>query len=208
MCENKKKEYIYDLVNVLNNPTRFQIRYAQNFHLQEKQVLRWLTFKCKTREHVLVKSLKSSSHTKHIVLHLINVCCNHTSFKLQWTRITAVLKVVIIESTSASSLFIMVRDRRKESKTRNLKLTFLTRLSPWNKIKVIKSKQGYNRAKFKRSCFNAAREKANFFLFFSKWTNVPFISLQYVWSSKRWYIHNLLDVLNNYLKFQLNQMKT
>ena len=24
MCENKKKEYIYDLVNVLNNPTQFQ----------------------------------------------------------------------------------------------------------------------------------------------------------------------------------------
>ena len=182
------------------------IRYAQNFHLQEEQVLRWLTFKCKTREHVLVKSLKSSSHTKHIVLHLINLCCNHAPFELQWTRITAVLKVVIIESMSASSLFIMVRDRRQESKTHNLKLKFLTRLSPWNKIKVIKSKQGYNRAKFKRSCFNAARENANFF--FSKWTNVPFISLDHVWSSKRWYVHNLLEVLNNYLKFQLNQMKT
>ena len=137
------------------------IRYAQNFHLQEEQVLRWLTFKCKTREHVLVKSLKSSSHTKYTVLHLINVCCNHTPFKLQWTRITAVLKVVIIESMSASSLFIMVRDRRQESKTHNLKLKFLTRLSPWNKIKVIKSKQGYNRAKFKRSCFNDVQEKAN-----------------------------------------------
>ena len=185
-------------------------RYAENFHLQEEQVLRWLTFKCKTREHVLVKSLKSSSHTKYTVLHLINVCCNHTPFKLQWTRITAVLKVVIIESMSASSLFIMVRDRRQESKTHNLKLTFLTRLWPWNKNKVIKSKQGYNRAKFKRSCFNAARYKANgfFFILSWKWTNVPFISLEYVWSPKRWYIHNLLDVLNNYLKFQLNQIKT
>ena len=38
--------------------------------------------------------------------------------------------------------------------------------------------------------------------------NMSIISLEYVWSPKRWYIHDLLDVLNNPVKFQFNQIRT
>ena len=64
-------------------------------------------------------------------------------------------------------------------------------------------KQGYNHAKFTRSCFNVVREKANVkvFLFcfvFFKWENMSIISLEYVRSTKkRCYIYNLADALNN-----------
>ena len=48
-------------------------------------------------------------------------------------------------------------------------------------------KQGYNYAKFKRSCFNGVQEKVD--LIFG---NMSIISLEHVQKIKKWYIHDLL----------------
>ena len=53
---------------------------------QEQQTLRWLTLKLKIEKKKSVSFVSSAhtSYTMHTVLDLLNVCSNHTMFKLQW----------------------------------------------------------------------------------------------------------------------------
>ena len=79
--------------------------------------------------------------------------------------------------------------------------------------------QGHNHAKFERchSNSNNVQEKGNIkvflfvclfgvFLFFSE--NIPVISPEHMQKSKKWYIDDLLYVINNQAKFQLNWIRT
>ena len=52
----------------------------------------------------------------------------------------------------------------------------------WNEN--VDLKQGYNHAKFERSCFNSVRKKRQHFKVFFKGDNMSIISLQHVWNSK------------------------
>ena len=70
--------------------------------------------------------------------------------------------------------------------------------------------QGYNQAKFERSSFNGVLpQKAMFFFFFFKQGNMLFISLETCAKNlKKSGSHDLLDVINNHTKFQLNCIRT
>ena len=48
----------------------------------------------------------------------------------------------------------------------------------------VKTEEGYNHAKFERSCFNGVQDKASLNFFF-QWGNMSIISLAYVQSSKK-----------------------
>ena len=69
-------------------------------------------------------------------------------------------------------------------------------------------KQGYNYAKFERSCFNGVREKHNIIFFVSNQEICKLSPLDMCYHQKRWYIYELLEILNNPMKCQLNQIRT
>ena len=77
--------------------------------------------------------------------NLFNVCGNHTTFKLKRTRIQTTKVAVYISNTPV--IF-------KQSQGHQ---TYNDNVDP---------QQGYNHAKFERSCFNGVREKAKFKVFF------------------------------------------
>ena len=75
----------------------------------------------------------------------------------------------------------------------------------WNEN--VDLKQGYNHAKFERSCFNSVGKKSQHFKKNFKGDNMSIISLEHVHNHTQWYVHNLLDAINNHTKFQLNQIR-
>ena len=94
------------------------------------------------------------SHRNHIVHNLLNVCSNHTTFKLQRTRIQNKQFAAYISDTPVTL---------KQSKPHQT----------WNDN--VDPTQGYNYAKFERSHNNGVREKANVKGFFKQW-NISVIS--------------------------------
>ena len=71
---------------------------------------------------------------------------------------------------------------------------------------LVDPKQGYNDKKFKKPHLNSVCEKAN--KVFVKSGNRSITSLEYVQKPKIMVYHDLLDVLDNPTKFQLNQIRT
>ena len=67
--------------------------------------------------------------------------------------------------------------------------------------------QGYNHTKCLRSCFKSVREKSTVKVFSNKeiCQLSPMIMCQ---NQKQWYMHELLDVISNHTKFQLNWIRT
>ena len=65
--------------------------------------------------------------------------------------------------------------------------------------------QGYDNTKFEKPCLNSVREKANDGVSVRS-GNMSIICLEYVRKSK--IVVDLLDVLNNRTKFQLNRIRT
>ena len=104
--------------------------------------------------------------------------------------------------------------RGQDSNTRNLQFTFLTHLWPWNNVKVIKPGmtmqtpgKEYNYAKFERSCINGVWEKANIKVISTE--KICQLSLLNMSNHQtRWYVHDLLNILNNPIMFQLNKTRT
>ena len=74
------------------------------------------------------------------VTQYFNVCSSHTTFKLQRTRIQNTQIAVYISDTL---------------------VTFKQRQGHQTKNDNVDSNQGYNHAKFERSCFKSVREKGN-----------------------------------------------
>ena len=64
-------------------------------------------------------------------------------------------------------------------------------------------KQGYNHAKFERFCVNGVQENAIVKAFFTR-GNMSLTSFEHAQKSEQWYTHDLLEVINNCTKFQLN----
>ena len=136
-----------------------------------------------------------------IILCIIcfNACSNHTTFKLQSqrTRIQITQFVAFISDTPVTF---------KQSQSH---LTYNDNVDP---------KQGYNHAKFERSCFNGVPRKEKkhslrcvvlFVCFvFQMRKYVHYLPWICVLIKKKWYIHGLPDMLNNPIKFQLNCMRT
>ena len=122
-----------------------------------------------------------TSHTKHNVLDLFNVCSNHAPFNYSG----------------------------QESKN-NLQFMILTYLWPWNKVKVIKTwyklldrEQSYNQSKFEDFPKTVSTKKPT--LKFSLNQKTHQISpLNMCKSEKQWCIHYLLGLLNKPTKFQLD----
>ena len=69
------------------------------------------------------------------------------------------------------------------------------------------SEQGYNQANFERSNFNGAREETNMKGFSTEEISKLF-PLKVRESTEKWYIHDLLVILKNPAKIQLNQLRT
>ena len=85
------------------------------------------------------------SHTNHLVHNLFTLSSNHTTFKLQRTRIKNMQFAVYISDTSVT----LTQSEGHQ--------TYSNSVNP---------KQGYNHKKFERSCFNGVQEKAKFKGFF------------------------------------------
>ena len=69
----------------------------------------------------------------------------------------------------------------------------------------VELKKVYNHATFQRFCFNGVGEKANIKGFFSNEEICQVSPLNMC--EKKWYIHDLLDGINNRTKFQFTQMR-
>ena len=78
--------------------------------------------------------------------NLFNVCSNHTTIKVQRTRIQNTQFAIYISGTHVT--LKQSQGRKTEDDNAN-------------------PKQGYNHAKFERSCFNVVRDKANVKVFSS-----------------------------------------
>ena len=86
-----------------------------------------------------------------------------------------------------------------------------TRSRSSNLVQLLDTKQGYNNAKFEKPCLNSVRDKANekCFCQIRKHANLsPSKMYTSKEKKKKWRIHDLLNVLNNPTKFQLNQIRT
>ena len=141
-------------------------------------------------KNMLIIFLEYIPESNHIVHNLFNVCSNHTTFKLQRTRIQNMLFELYI-----SDIHVTLKQSQGHQ-------SYNDNVDP---------KQGYHHAKFERSCFNGFCEKVNVKVFF-KWGNKIVNYLPWTWAKKgggggerkKWCIHDLLDVINKYTKFQLN----
>ena len=106
---------------------------------------------------------------------------------------------------------------RQESKKHNLQFIFLTPVTfeqshghqTYNE--KVDPKQGYNHAKCERSYYNNIRATGYSKSFFKRGNMLSPLKM---WRKKKgggggnWYIHDLLDVTNNRIKFQLKQIRT
>ena len=115
-----------------------------------------------------------------------NVRSNHTTFKLQRTRIPYTQFAVYISDTPVTF---------KQSQGHQ---TYNDNVNP---------KQGYNHAKFERTCSRSVKEKGNVKGFSNK-EICPFSPLTMCKNQKQWHIYDLLDVINNCTKFQLHRRRT
>ena len=77
-------------------------------------MLRQLAFKCKTRRRKkkcdlfpLLNTLQND--TKHIVHDLYNICSNHPTFYLQWTRIWKVHYAVYVCDTHVTLKKVVIK---------------------------------------------------------------------------------------------------
>ena len=92
---------------------------------------------------------------------------------LPWIHIRVTQIILCISFIMYVASIQHLNYRGQESKTRNLQLIFLTHLWPYTKSRSshlqwqCRPKKGYNRAKFKGSCFSGVQEKANIKVFFS-----------------------------------------
>ena len=81
----------------------------------------------------IISLITHQSHTDHIVYYLFNECSNHTTFKLQRMRI------------QTTQLAVYIPDTPVTLKQRQGRQTWNDNVDPL---------QGYNHAKFEKSCFN------------------------------------------------------
>ena len=146
---------------------------------KKSKLLRRLTFKCKiTKNHVSYVSEIHTSNTKHTVLVLFNVCCNHAPLNYSGP----------------------------ESK-KKLQFVILTYLWPWNKVKVI-TKPGMNcytlsKATIMQSLKDSLEQwpQTSQCSSFVNSENTSITSLEYAQKY-------LLHLLNNPTRFQLNWIRT
>ena len=71
------------------------------------------------------------------------------------------------------------------------------------RYELVNPKHGYDDAKFAKPCLNSVRERANNKKFLSNQETCQLSPLNTCESKKYWYIHDLLDVLNNPESFNL-----
>ena len=129
---------------------------------------------------------------------------------LPWahTSVTQFILCIIFITYVAT---IHLNGSREESKRHNLQyLTPVTlKQSQFHQKndENIDPTQGYNHAKFEESCFDSVWVKCELRSLFQARKNLNFLP----WTCakiKFWYIHNLLDVINNCTQFQLNWIRT
>ena len=93
---------------------------------------------------------------------------NHSNY-LPWIHTTVAQIILRIIYLMYIATIQHLHYRGQESETHSLCFIFLTHLSPWNKVKVIKPtryvgpSEGYEHANFKRFCFNDVWGKVLFF---------------------------------------------
>ena len=98
-----------------------------------------------------------------MVHNIVNVCSNHTMFKLQRTR---------FQNKQFADYISYIPVTLKQSQDHQ---TYNLNVDP---------KQGYNHAKFERSCFDGVQEKPTITVFFKR-GNMSISSLEHVQKSKR-----------------------
>ena len=129
-----------------------------------------------------------NSYTNHVVHNLSNVCSNHTTFKLQRTRTQNMLCAVYI-SDKPVTLTKVIKPRKQNDNVEPS--TVITMQS------------------FKDLALRLSEKKPMLKVLFRNNEELhQFSPLNMHDHQKRWYIPDLLDVLDNPMKSQLNRIRT
>ena len=138
-CLRKSKCLSFRQAKTLDRPKTCTLS-PSNTHkkTEEKQTLRWLTFKCKIETMMLVMSLKYTPVTQRI-LCLIFFRYVRAKQQLNYSRQESEKQFAVYVSETSVTL----------------------KQGQQNWYKLVDPKQGYNNAKFEKPCLNSVCWKAN-----------------------------------------------
>ena len=165
----KVNEYQLTFICYLWTNPVYPVKFHCNANQGEKtraMTLRELAFKCKMATNVLIISLKYTTESHKAIVHDLNVCNTHVTFKWGRTRRSTICNVT-------SALVVL-----KQSQSHQTGEEFVDLM------------QGYSHAKFERPDFDSVRENVN--QVFIKSETRRLSPLNTSESRMWWYFHDLV----------------
>ena len=169
----------------------------------------WVLPSCKVQQLLHLQCLRKL-YVFNKPWHLTNqMHVNH----LPWshTRVTQFILCMVFFMYISTTQHL---NYSRQSKKHNLQFIFLTHLWLWNKVKIIKptmKMHTLSKVIIMQSLKDLAlrvSEKKAMLKFFSSEEICQLSPLNMRKKSKWWYIHDLLDVINNRTKFHLSLIRT